>query len=113
LLLRRYESRCCLSGIADLSKASTSILRASHIKSWAHSDQSEKLDLNSGRLLAPHYDLLFDKGLISFNRKGGIIRSDSISGKIITTWALDKLQLPYLADEIESYMSFYRKNHGF
>jgi len=54
------------------------VLRASHIKPWRFSSNSERLDPYNGLLLLPQYDQLFDKGLISFNTNGEIIRSRAI-----------------------------------
>jgi putative restriction endonuclease len=51
------------------------ILRASHIKPWKYSDNKERLDAYNGLLLSPTLDLLFDRGLISFETDGSIIIS--------------------------------------
>lgn len=64
---------CAISGYRD-----TSLLVASHIKPWSHSNDSEKLDPYNGFLLLPNYDKLFDKGLISFDENGCIIISDQL-----------------------------------
>lgn len=54
------------------------VLRASHIKPWRFSNNSERLDPYNGLLLLPQYDQLFDKGLISFDNHGDILRSPAI-----------------------------------
>jgi putative restriction endonuclease len=54
------------------------VLRASHIKPWRFSSNSERLDPYNGLLLLPQYDQLFDKGLISFDTSGEILRSPAI-----------------------------------
>jgi putative restriction endonuclease len=54
------------------------VLRASHIKPWRFSSNSERLDPYNGLLLLPQYDQLFDKGLISFDEEGTLIRSRAI-----------------------------------
>ena len=59
------EKGCRLTGIEDLR-----ILRASHIKPWAHSTHSERVDGENGRLLAPHADMLFGREWISFSPSG-------------------------------------------
>tara|TARA_B100000927_G_scaffold275558_1_gene255636 strand:- start:356 stop:1297 length:942 start_codon:yes stop_codon:yes gene_type:complete len=51
------------------------LLRASHIKPWRDSSNSERLDPYNGLLLLPHYDHLFDRGLISFKESGQILIS--------------------------------------
>lgn len=53
------------------------LLRASHIKPWRESTDEERLDPYNGLMLAPHVDVLFDKGYISFTSDGYmIIRND-------------------------------------
>ncbi len=54
------------------------VLRASHIKPWRFSTNAERLNPYNGLLLLPQYDQLFDKGLISFDEKGRLIRSRAI-----------------------------------
>ncbi len=48
------------------------ILRASHIKPWRKSDDSQRLDVDNGLLLTANLDALFDKGLIGFGDDGRI-----------------------------------------
>lgn len=50
-------------------------LIASHIKPWRNSTNEERLSVYNGLLLLPNYDKLFDKGYISFDKKGKIIFS--------------------------------------
>jgi putative restriction endonuclease len=54
------------------------VLRASHIKPWRFSSNSERLNPYNGLLLLPQYDQLFDKGLISFNETGKVLRSPAL-----------------------------------
>jgi len=61
-------------------------LIASHIKPWRHSDNDERLDGENGLLLCPNMDLLFDRGIISFENNGDVIVSP----------VADKLNLPKL-----------------
>ncbi len=65
------EKGCRLTGIEDLR-----FLRASHIKPWADSTHSERVDGENGLLLAPHADLLFDRGWISFSPCGRLLVSN-------------------------------------
>lgn len=67
------EKGCRLTGIEDLR-----FLRASHIKPWAESTHSERVDGENGLLLAPHADLLFDRGWISFSSSGRLLVSSNI-----------------------------------
>jgi hypothetical protein len=56
------------------------LLRASHIKPWAKSSDPERLDPFNGLLLSPNLDLLFDRGLISFEDDGTLLFSSSLRG---------------------------------
>lgn len=67
------EKGCRLTGIEDLR-----FLRASHIKPWADSTHSERIDGENGLLLAPHADLLFDRGWISFSASGRLLVSNDL-----------------------------------
>lgn len=71
------EKGCRLTGIEDLR-----FLRASHIKPWADSSQSERVDGENGLLLAPHADLLFDRGWISFSSDGLLLVSHCLPSDV-------------------------------
>lgn len=72
LLLEMWEG-CAVTDIKLQN-----VLRASHIKPWRFSSNSERLNPYNGLLLLPQYDQLFDKGLISFDDRGKLIRSRAI-----------------------------------
>lgn len=55
------------------------VLRASHIKSWSVSSNSERLNPNNGVLLAAHLDALFDRNLITFEDDGRLLISSLVS----------------------------------
>ncbi|PJL61830.1 HNH endonuclease [Stenotrophomonas maltophilia] len=71
------EKGCRLTGIEDLR-----FLRASHIKPWANSTDGERVDGENGLLLAPHADLLFDRGWISFSSSGGLLVSNYLPADV-------------------------------
>ncbi len=71
------EKGCRLTGIEDLR-----FLRASHIKPWADSTHSERIDGENGLLLAPHADLLFDRGWISFSANGRLLISNELPSNV-------------------------------
>lgn len=73
------EKGCRLTGIEDLR-----FLRASHIKPWADSTHSERVDGENGLLLAPHADLLFDQGWISFSSSGRLVISSRLPSEVTT-----------------------------
>lgn len=105
-----YNYRCCLSGIDDTKP---SILIASHIKPWKESSGEEKTDKFNGLLLAPHYDKLFDKGLISFSDTGNIMFSPLLSNHLIQEWGLEGKKLTTVHRNTAAYLAFHRGYFGF
>lgn len=73
--LRHYWGEKCAVTGCKLIK----ILKASHIKPWSQSNNTERLDLYNGLLLIPNLDSVFDKGYISFDDEGKIIISNLLS----------------------------------
>lgn len=76
---------CCFTGLAD-----TVLLRASHIKPWRNCDNEERLDPYNGLILTPTYDVLFDKGLISFYDDGRLLISSYLSSEISDVLLLEE-----------------------
>jgi len=73
----QIESRCRVTGLEDKR-----LLIASHIKPWrACETAQERLDGANGLLLAPHIDRLFDIGLISFEKSGGVHVSGTLDAQ--------------------------------
>ena len=69
-----YENTCRLTGITN-----PSLLIASHIKPWRSCENAhERLDGNNGLMLTPDVDLLFDRGLITFQDHGLLVTSNRI-----------------------------------
>ena len=86
--LVNIEKQCRVTGIADLR-----FLRASHIKPWSKcSDGSERVDGSNGLLLSTHADFLFDRGWITFEDSGALIRSDHLPKDVIERMGLDLKQ---------------------
>ena len=73
-LLNLWQRQCAVSGLARVE-----LLRASHIKPWRDSNNSERLDSYNGLLLGPAYDAAFDVGLISFDDDGRQLLSRALS----------------------------------
>lgn len=87
-----------------------SLLLASHIKPWADSDNRERLDPYNGLLLQPTIDRLFDRGLISFDRKGKVIRASNITTDEMLWLGLDpKSELRMTPDSTMRYLDYHRK----
>lgn len=100
----QIEPTCRVTGITD-----PRFLIASHIKPWAKSDNSERIDGNNGLLLAPHIDHLFDKGYISFTDEGEILKSSSLD-KMVLAWLENPIMPTPLNTKQCSYMEYHRKN---
>jgi hypothetical protein len=68
--LSKIERRCRITGVTN-----PDYLRASHTKPWRDASNDERLDGENGLLLTPDVDLLFDRGLISFEDRGDVLVS--------------------------------------
>lgn len=78
--LLTVEKECRLTRIADLR-----FLRASHIKPWSKcASGSERVDGNNGLLLSPAADHLFDRGWITFEDNGALVRSSQLPSDVIS-----------------------------
>ena len=81
--VRLVEGCCRITGVTNIKH-----LRASHIKPWANSNNSEKLDGFNGLLLSPHVDHLFDRGFISFKDSGDLLVSQELNSLVLRQWAI-------------------------
>lgn len=74
VLLANYNSRCCLTGLAN-----EKLLVASHIKPWKVADRkTERLAPDNGLLLNALHDKAFDRGLITITKDYKIVVSSMI-----------------------------------
>jgi putative restriction endonuclease len=104
--VERIEKACRVTGVLDRRH-----LRASHIKPWRMSDDSEKLDGFNGLLLSPHIDHLFDRGNISFADNGQILISRHLNPLVTKAWGLDKARPPHqFRPEQCEYLDFHRQH---
>lgn len=74
--LIKHWGECSATGCSQID-----ILKASHIKPWSESNNSERLDVYNGLLLSPNVDALFDKGYVSFDDEGKILISPYVSDR--------------------------------
>ena len=103
LLLEMWEG-CAVTDIRL-----PNVLRASHIKPWRFSTNSERLDPYNGLLLLPQYDQLFDKGLISFDKSGTLMRSraiEQIESRKLGIDVNDKLRT--LSKQHQAFLDYHR-----
>lgn len=73
-LMEIWDAKCALTAL-DVE----AVLKASHIKAWRDSDDSERLDPHNGLLLAANVDALFDRYLISFDDDGALVVRSTIA----------------------------------
>lgn len=103
-VLKRWGGRCAISGVGN-----SEVVRASHMRPWKKCVASQdKLDPQNGLPLTPNYDVLFDRGLISFTRNGKMVVS-----RTLTPSERTKLKLPAelrrpLMDRELAFMDYHR-----
>ena len=99
---------CPFTGITDRT-----LLRASHIKPWADcSDNHQRLDGYNGLALTPTYDVLFDKGLISFTNDGSLLISSLLSNEVRNSLNLSQGKVYDIANstgERNNYLEYHRE----
>jgi len=97
-------------GCAVTECLTTPLLLASHIRPWRKSDNEQRLDVYNGLLLTPNLDKLFDKGYISFDRKGRIIHSSALTEGDIKSLALSPdMHLIKIEDAHQQYLAYHRE----
>lgn len=85
------------------------LLRASHAKPWARSDESERLDSFNGLLLAVHLDVLFDQGLMAFDDDGRTLISSRLAVEARQLLKLDALpRLRFVLPGYREYLRYHR-----
>ena len=104
LLIELWQS-CSVTQCDEIS-----ILRASHIKPWRDSNNKERLNVYNGLLLTPNLDVLFDKGLISFEDNGKIIISEKISSENMTKLGVDSDMKISVDKKHICFIKWHRKN---
>lgn len=104
-LLEYWDGRCAITGLAV-----PDLLRASHIKSWAHCDSdAERLDVFNGLLLGPHLDAAFDAGFITVAEDGAVVVSDTLPAEARALLGLDRpLKVRGLRHAHERYLPWHR-----
>lgn len=104
--VRMHETNCRVTLVSDPTH-----LRASHIKPWRDSSDSEKIDGSNGLLLAPHIDHLFDRGYISFSDDGGLMVSPTLPLQITQAWhLLTDMNVGTFTNKQKTYLKYHRDN---
>jgi hypothetical protein len=102
-LLRRWDSRCAVTGCRV-----TPILRASHMRPWRNSNHDEQLNPANGLLLTANLDALFDRFLISFDGDGEMLISHRISEESCQTLGIPQPVRENLTCSEHEFLSYHR-----
>lgn len=100
-----WHRKCCVTGLAILP-----ILRASHSKPWKDSNNEERLDKYNGLLLSPAYDMLYDKGYITFADDGSIICSNKLTADDIAKLGISpNVKIKGINERHKPYLKYHRE----
>ena len=106
--LEQTIERCPFTGISDIS-----LLVHSHIKPWSVSTDDERLDGYNGLLLEYGYDMLFDRGWITFENDGTLLVSPKIPKELLSLYWLVKHKKKYniynKSGKRNKYLEYHRK----
>ncbi len=104
--LLRIWGGCAVTGYQRRS-----LLLASHIKPWKVSTNKERLDPYNGLLLQPTIDRLFDRGFVSFDRKGKLIKSQILTtDELACLGVTPESRLTKVHDSLQEYLKYHRDN---
>lgn len=106
--VRMNESKCRVTGVRDPAH-----LRASHIKPWRDSTDTEKVHGCNGLLLAPHVDHLFDRGWISFSNDGELMIAAGMPPDLLEAWGISSDVNVGSFSETQAEFLEYHRNHVF
>lgn len=106
--LMQIERRCRITRVENPIH-----LVGSHIKPWRDADNGERLDGENGLLLTPTIDHLFDRGFISFENNGELLRSpraDAVSLKRMGVETEQRLNVGQFSQGQREYLEFHRNS---
>lgn len=102
----RQQTCCEICGVQTKE-----LLIVSHIKPWAESNDTEKLDIENTLLLCPVHDALFDKGFISFDARGRIKISKKLDEMEQALLNInDDSKIEVISNEKARYLNYHNKN---
>lgn len=102
--LLSYWNGCAVTGTQQ-----PELLKASHMKPWRFSDNSERLDPYNGLLLSANLDAAFDSGLITFSSQGDILISKGFS-EASDFGIQPSMKLRKLDAQHQEYLTWHRDN---
>lgn len=101
--------KCPVTGVTM-----SDMLRASHIKPWSESNNTERLDPHNGIILSAHIDVLFDKGHISFSKKGKmLLKKDDVVEETIRALKIEANAQINFSEESKIYLEWHRDHFQF
>lgn len=104
--LIEYWKECSVSSCKQIE-----LLRASHIKPWRFSSNTQRLDLYNGLLLLPNLDACFDSGWISFQDNGNILISSRLDETTLLHLGINSsMKLSRVDKRHIAYLKFHREN---
>lgn len=106
LLLEFWDKKCAVTEL-DLP----ALLRASHIRPWRDSSNADRLNVYNGLLLAPQFDLAFDRGYITFADSKELVISPKLPEKVALKIGIsDELELRILQPKHLPFLHHHRKH---
>lgn len=103
-LMALWGGRCAITGL-DVPE----LLRASHAKPWADSNDVERLDVYNGLLLAAHWDAAFDAGLVTVSPGGALVASSALTDAARGVLGLSDALRVKLQPQHASYLAWHRE----
>lgn len=111
-----FRERCLsiLNHCPFTNVTNRAVLRASHIIPWSRcSSNEDRLSGFNGLTLSPFFDVLFDKGLISFQNNGQVLISTQITPDIVHALNLSPsmvVNLHNINGERNRFLEYHREN---
>lgn len=110
-LLVVFGSMCPITGLSE-----PKLLRASHIRPWAESSNTERLDPENGLLLAVGLDAAFDLGFVGFDPSTGamLVKAGFLASALSALGIPPAAVLPtaYLTPSRRAHLDFHRLKFG-
>jgi len=103
-LMAAWNGGCAVTGCTI-----PELLRASHIRPWAASNNTQRLDSENGLMLAAHLDALFDRGLISFGDDGRMMVAKAISKEAKAVWGVGAALRRKPSGRLSEYLAYHRE----
>ncbi|WP_295451197.1 HNH endonuclease [uncultured Thiodictyon sp.] len=102
-LMERWDAACAVTGCDQ-----PQVLRASHMKPWRSSNNTDRLNPHNGLLLSANVDALCDRGLVSFQDNGTMLISTQVSQTTRNLLDLPASLRKQLHDEEKGFLTFHR-----